>query len=85
MLTDWMDLASCKNIDNPEKFFDLYLESEEAVAEVQDLCIVCPVRIHCLNYGIYMKAVGVWGGRWLSGGKVIKKMNVASSSYFWKD
>jgi len=85
MLTDWMDSANCKNIDNPEKFFDLYLESEEVMDEVQGLCTICPVKIQCVNYGIFTKATGVWGGRWLSAGKIVRKLDIASSNYFWRE
>jgi hypothetical protein len=85
MLSDWMELANCQNIDDPEKFFDKYLESDEVVEEVHTLCVTCPVRVQCLNYAVAMKATGVWGGKWLQNGSTVKKMEQVLSQYYWTD
>lgn len=80
-----MEDANCNEIDDPEKFFDRYLQSEETMLEVQNLCSLCPVKIQCINYGIYTKATGVWGGRWLQNGKVVKRLEMIVSEYFDRD
>jgi hypothetical protein len=85
MLSDWMDSAHCYGSEDPEKFFDKYLSSEDVVREVQALCKTCPVKTQCFNYGTYMKATGVWGGRWLQNGKVVKKIEKILSDYYWTD
>lgn len=85
MLTEWMDDAACLDVEDSEIFFDKYLQSEEIIEQVQNLCASCPVRIQCVNYGVYTKATGVWGGRWLQGGKIVKKLDLIVAQYFDKD
>lgn len=79
-----MELAACRE-SNPEDFFDNYLESEEVVATVAELCRSCQVRRQCLNFGVSTKSVGVWGGRWLSNGRMVKKKETIINDYFWRD
>lgn len=85
MLEDWMALASCQDIDEPEKFFDQYLQDDHTMLEVNNLCMSCPVKIPCVNYGVYTKSTGVWGGRWLQNGKLIKRVEQILNEYFWRD
>jgi hypothetical protein len=87
MLSDWMDYANCGggSEEDAEKFFDRYLESEETVREVHVMCTSCPVNTECFNFGTHMKATGVWGGRWLQNGRVVKKIENILSDYFWRD
>lgn len=50
----WQELANCKDAD-PRAFFD-----STRYAEAQLVCIGCPVKIPCRQYG--RKQPGVWGG-----------------------
>jgi len=72
----WKKYATCKGMippDNvefePEKhdfFFDAYEKSEEIRRQVDKMCIVCPVRTLCEEYGVSNKLEGVWGGYYLT-------------------
>ena len=41
----------------------------DGLAEPVAICQTCPRIVDCLNGGIAMQAVGVWGGRYLKNGK----------------
>lgn len=83
MLVSWMENASCKETD-PEDFFDNYLESEEVAIKVHSICKSCRVKKQCLNYGIQMRCMGIWGGKWLQNGKIIQKKEMIVDDYFWR-
>ena len=75
-----MEKASCIGVPI-EYFFDKYLEDEDIAIEVINLCKNCPVKTECLNYGIKTKSTGIWGGRWLGSGRVMKNKELIISEY----
>lgn len=85
MITDWMKFGSCVGSPDPERYFDKYLKNPTVALQVQKMCVDCPVRTECFNYGVTSKSTGVWGGLWLQTGKVIKKLDSILSSYYWED
>ena len=85
MIDDWMDRGSCVGVDDPERYFDKYLKDPEIALQVQKICVLCPVRKECYNYGLQLKCTGVWGGVWLQTGRVVKRIESILSSYYWED
>jgi hypothetical protein len=81
MNTSWMDSALCNGMPL-HYFFDGYLESEEVAINVKSICDACKVRVPCQNYGVRTKSTGVWGGRWLQNGKIIKDKELVIDEYF---
>lgn len=72
-MTIWMEDAKCRENEMPlVYFFEDYLRSREIYDLVNSTCRACPVRTICLNYGKNMKSTGVWGGRWLQNGVIVK-------------
>ena len=55
---NWRDGARCKNIPEPELFFETGYDKE-----AKKFCNQCPVRQHCLNEAVEDNLdFGVWGG-----------------------
>jgi WhiB family redox-sensing transcriptional regulator len=56
-MTDWRDLAACRDTD-PDLFF-----ADGRVAEAKQVCAGCPVRQACLEQALRKReGHGVWGG-----------------------
>jgi hypothetical protein len=79
-----MEMAACEGLPM-ENFFDKYLESESIAVEVARLCKSCRVKTICGNYGVQTKSTGVWGGRWLQYGKVIRDKELILSQYYERE
>ncbi len=59
MNTDWMSQAKCKDMD-PDVFFP---SDGVGVQIAQRVCLVCPVKLPCLEYALAHRVhEGVWGG-----------------------
>ena len=55
----WRNLGACRGLD-PAVFFP---ESEEMAEEAKEICLICDVRIACLEHALASREkVGVWGG-----------------------
>ncbi|WP_052915702.1 WhiB family transcriptional regulator [Mycobacterium haemophilum] len=55
----WQDQALCAQ-SNPEVFFPA---KGGAVREAKEICLLCKVRIACLEYALqHDERFGVWGG-----------------------
>jgi len=57
--------AKCKDIDNPDWFFDDVLKNRygvEYAPEQVKFCSDCPVKLKCLDYALRVDVRGVWGG-----------------------
>jgi hypothetical protein len=94
----WHDLASCKNIvtvyydveDNKSIFdpmFDSYENDSAPFAvrkSVDEMCIGCPVRSICYDFGVEKEQSGVWGGVYLSNGKHDRTRNDHKTKDLWK-
>lgn len=76
----WQDLASChgmaprffqKDDNNAENY-----EEDVEIAKITDqMCLSCPVIQQCLDKGQKGNEWGVWGGVFLSAGKIDKSRN----------
>lgn len=92
----WFKYATCKGMvpaDNdeefvPEKddfFFDAYEKSAEVARSVDEMCMVCPVRQLCEDYGVNEKLEGVWGGKYLTPqGKIDRNKNKHKTEEVWE-
>ncbi|WP_048544116.1 WhiB family transcriptional regulator [Nostocoides jenkinsii] len=60
-----LEASACIGHD-PELWFPI---TPDGLAEPVAICQTCPRIVDCLNGGIAMQAVGVWGGRYLKNGK----------------
>jgi len=59
MNTEWMSQAKCKDMD-PDVFFP---SDGVGVQVAQRVCLVCPVKLPCLEYALAHRVhEGVWGG-----------------------
>ena len=59
MNTEWMSQAKCKDMD-PDVFFP---SDGVGVRVAQRVCLVCPVKLACLEYALAHRVhEGVWGG-----------------------
>ena len=59
MDTEWMSQAKCKDMD-PDVFFP---SDGVGVQVAQRVCLVCPVKLPCLEYALAHRVhEGVWGG-----------------------
>jgi hypothetical protein len=72
---DWQEHSVCQWTDEPG-LFDAFSEGStprewERVARAQNVCVECPVRAQCLEFGISLRESGVYGGRYLSKGHVL--------------
>jgi len=75
----WMDSAKCNEKEMPlDFFFEGYLKSRHVYDVVNATCKECPVQAACLNYGKITKSTGVWGGKWLQNGVVVKTVTKAT-------
>lgn len=85
----WTEYATCRGMtpNSPEDdfFFDAYEASEEVAKAVDQMCISCPVRKHCLDYGVSKKIQGVWGGIYLTPqGNIDKNKNGHKTEEVWE-
>lgn len=79
---EWQDLALCAGGDTNQHYDDY--ESDDNVARVTDeKCLSCPVLAQCLQRGIDNNEWGVWGGVYLTSGKVDKNRNSHKSKETW--
>lgn len=80
---EWQELAVCEGMD-VNLFYDDY-ESDNNVANmIDEACLSCPVMAQCLQEGFANGEWGVWGGIYLTSGKVDKNRNTHKSKETWK-
>lgn len=79
----WMSEALCAGTDT-EKYFDLYEEDSELAMEVDRMCLSCPVIKECFESGVNSESYGVWGGIFLSEGKLDNVRNSHKTDTIWK-
>jgi hypothetical protein len=78
----WQDLAACDSMTGVRRpdgtvddwFFDSY-ENSTVAEQVDEMCRRCPVRRNCLYAGVTNNEQGVWGGFYLTNGKMDKTRN----------
>jgi hypothetical protein len=64
---EWSDLALCKNIQDPDLFFERYEEDPGIARAVDAMCAACPVQQECGVTGKTTKGQGCWGGVYWDG------------------
>lgn len=65
----WQDMAICDQI--PTKAFFDDAESHSGIeSAVKAICAVCPVKNHCLDFGVSNKSYGIYGGKTLVRGNI---------------
>lgn len=88
----WESLASCSGM-NPNMFFDdtdlkdpdSLTYSDEVTAQIVDqVCLSCPVAAVCYGLGVREERWGVWGGVYLTEGKIDAKLNRHKDDADWK-
>lgn len=80
----WQDIALCKNMPL-EWFFEQY-ESDPTHARIVDsMCMACPIRAECLQFGTTTQAFGVFGAVYLQWGKPDKQRNKHKSQKLRKE
>lgn len=79
----WKDLGACRNLDT-ELFFDSYERDPILAAQADEICLNCPVMKACLLSGGAGKETGVWGGVYLTNGKMDDKYNRHKTELFWQ-
>jgi WhiB family redox-sensing transcriptional regulator len=63
-ITDWRELAACRDSD-PSLFFPIGTTGSaiEQIEAAKAICAQCPVQEECLNYALETnQEAGVWGG-----------------------
>lgn len=65
----WEDEAACRDVDDPEIFFELENAVEEhhvadpvRIARALALCHTCPIAERCFKEGVFTRSLGIWGG-----------------------
>lgn len=79
---EWQDLAICTGQDI-RRFHEGYEASERTAKLTDAMCLSCPVRKVCLQAGIENNEWGVWGGIFLSNGKVDPNKNAHKTQDIW--
>lgn len=81
---DWHHLAICKG-QSIWRFYDGYESSPRIAKQTDQMCLSCPVRKQCLEAGIDENEWGVWGGIYLSNGKVDQNKNSHKTPEVWDE
>ncbi len=76
------DLALCKGMDL-NMFYDSYEFDRQVAANTDQVCLSCPIMAQCLAEGMENNLWGVWGGIYLTNGKVDKKKNAHKTPEVW--
>ncbi len=78
----WQDEALCSGLDT-NKYFDIYEEDQEAAKQVDRMCLACPVIKECFDFGVSTESWGVWGGIYLTDGRIDNIKNSHKSEEKW--
>lgn len=81
---DWFDEAKCSDRENQRYLSTMYPERSETpggkhLIPARKLCLNCPVRYTCLDYGLE-DPFGIWGGHSFSQRRRIAVMVKSGSS-----
>lgn len=75
---EWQQLAACKEYPT-NLFFEDYEKDPKQAAQVDELCLSCPVTKECFKLGSVNRSTGVFGGFYLSNGEVVRVRNAHKS------
>ena len=79
----WYQLAACAGADI-NLFYDDYETDKKVAAQIDEMCLHCPVVRQCYNEGVRNKEKGVWGGIYMDLGRVDKEHNAHKTQDIWK-
>ena len=80
---EWYHISVCQGMKT-NYFYDDY-EADPIFASVMDsICLSCPVRKMCLREGVANKEYGLWGGVYLTNGKIDKQKNQHKTDDAWE-
>lgn len=80
----WQDLSICSGVKT-ELFFEGYESDEMTANMVDEMCLSCPVLAACAKQGVMNNEWGVWGGVFLSNGKMDEKKNAHKTPETWDE
>lgn len=91
---DWWNLALCKGMNDlrenelphhhEDYFFEKYEEDAVIAANMDNICISCPVRKDCLMDAVENKDSGLRGGIYLNKGRVDQTRNQHKTPDIWE-
>lgn len=81
---EWQDLAVCKGVKT-NKFYDDYESDEQTALTIDQMCLSCPVMSACLSSGMDNNEWGVWGGIFLTSGKMDDNKNSHKTEEVWDE
>ena len=81
---EWQDLAVCHGLDI-SRFYEGYEQSVRTAKLTDQICLSCPVRRQCLSAGVENSEHGVWGGIYLTAGRVDDTKNQHKTSDIWEE
>ena len=81
---EWQDLALCDGGFQTNDFYDNYEVNESVAKAVDEACLSCPVMAQCLQFGIENGEWGVWGGIYLTSGKMDENKNAHKTPEVWQ-
>jgi hypothetical protein len=90
---EWYHLSICRGMNDKREgeephqhkdyFYDEY-EADPVMAMVMDsICLSCPVRALCYREGVSNQEFGLWGGVFLTNGKIDESRNAHKSDEVW--
>lgn len=78
----WMGEALCAGTDT-ELYFDKYESDQDTAKNIDRMCLSCPVIKECFEQGVKTESYGVWGGIFLSEGKLDNVRNSHKTEIIW--
>lgn len=94
----WWHLALCQGMNDRaktkpgeprkkyvDKFYEGYEDDEVFAKVIDSICEACPVRAMCLREGIENREYGVWGGIYLTNGKMDTARNAHKTDDQWEE
>lgn len=81
---EWQDLSLCKGVKT-NKFYDEYESDEQTALNIDQMCLSCPVMSACLSAGMDNNEWGVWGGIFLTSGKMDENKNSHKTQEVWDE
>lgn len=78
----WQDFSICTG-QKISRFYEDYESNPRQARLTDEMCLSCPVRKQCLQTGVDNNEWGVWGGVYLTSGKVDEGKNAHKTRDVW--
>lgn len=78
----WYHVSVCRGMDL-NWFYDDYEADSVFAANMDTICLACPVRSMCLRDGVENQEYGLWGGVFLNNGKMDPARNSHKTDDIW--